>query len=454
MRPKARELVAELKKTFRYASVLGTDCRATVYQADKNTSAIRDGNGECGFVVKLTDGGFFYEYSITDLSGDVSELAAKIVSSAKKVGWKDTVSCAAPKTQPIVRSFKRDDDFDLFSDEKILGFCKDLKGEILKKDENVLNAFAIIQPYKVSKLFISEDRELDQSYGWINGYIMVVYKGEKVVQARESWYSTKISEVMETLPTFTSKLVEKAKCLSSAKQIVPGTYDVITDPSITGLIAHEAFGHGVEMDQFVKSRALAKEYVGKYVASPITNMRDGAAATLSAASYFFDDDGVLAHDTQIIKDGVLVSGISDLTSATELGTSPTGNGRRESYKRKAYSRMTNTFFEKGSDKLEDMIKSVKHGYMLFETNNGMEDPKNWQIQCTAEYGIEIIDGKLTDNYVSPVVMSGSVPELLKSISMISDDFHVTGAGMCGKGYKEWVRVSDGGPCLKVKVKLA
>ena len=116
--------------------------------------------------------------------------------------------------------------------------------------------------------------------------------------------------------------------------------------------------------------------------------------------------------------------------------------------------MTNTFFEKGKDKLEDMIKSVKHGYMLFETDNGMEDPKNWAIQCVCQYGIEIIDGKLTDNYVSPVVMSGYVPDLLKSISMVSDDFKIIGSGQCGKGYKEWVRVSDGGPALKARVKLS
>ena len=51
-------------------------------------------------------------------------------------------------------------------------------------------------------------------------------------------------------------------------------------------------------------------------------------------------------------------------------------------------------------------------------------------------------------------MSGYVPDLLKSISMISDQFKVIGSGSCGKGYKEWVRVSDGGPALKVKVKLA
>ena len=182
-------------------------------------------------------------------------------------------------------------------------------------------------------------------------------------------------------------------------------------------------------------------------------MRDGAGSCLSVASYFFDDDGVLAGDTQIIKNGILVGGLCDLTSSAQLKYAPTGNGRRESHTHKAYARMTNTFFERGSDKLEDMIASVKHGYMLFETNNGMEDPKNWAIQCTAEYGIEIVDGKLTENYVSPVVMSGYVPDLLKSIDMISDGMEIEGSGMCGKGYKEWVRVSDGGPALKARVKL-
>lgn len=283
---------------------------------------------------------------------------------------------------------------------------------------------------------------------------IAVYRDGKIVRAREDAYSCNVSEVMKELPSKIGKLIDKAAHLVKAEPIKPGVYDVITDSSITGLIAHEAFGHGVEMDQFVKDRALAKEYVGKYVASPISNMRDGAAAVVSAASYFFDDDGVLAGDTQIIKDGVLVSGICDLVSACQLGVKPTGNGRRESFKRKAYTRMTNTFFEGRNDKLEDMIKSVKHGYMLFETNNGMEDPKNWQIQCTAEYGIEIIDGKLTENYVSPVVMSGSVPELLKSITMISGGEEIIGAGTCGKGYKELVRVTAGGPALKVKVKLA
>ena len=451
-------LVDELSKTYAYVGILGADVKSTAILANRRMTDISEGSlTECGFVVKMHDGHAFFEYSLDDVRGDAKALAEKIVASvALSPDMTDRqIQVSAVRDEPLVQSFARPCDFDDYSEEDLLTFAKEIRDGILKEDERVVNATARIMPFTVSKLFISPNRELDQFYSWVNIMGVAVFRdGEKMVMAHEGTYSNLMKEAMDGMPALIPVLVEKARKLASAKPITPGVYDVITDPSISGLIAHEAFGHGVEMDQFVKDRALAKQFVGKYVASPICNMRDGAASAFSTASYFFDDDGVLAGDTQIIKDGILVAGISDLVSATELGSEPTGNGRRQSYKRKAYSRMTNTFFCPGKDKLEDMIASIKHGYMLFETNNGMEDPKNWQIQCTAEYGIEIVDGKLTDNYVSPVVMSGSVPELLKSISMVSDDFKIIGSGSCGKGYKEWVRVADGGPALKVRVKLA
>ena len=451
-------LVRELSKTFSYVGILGADVKSTAILANRKMTDIGEGSlTECGFVIKMHDGKSFFEYSLDDVAGDKVALAERIVSSLALAPSMEArqIEVNAVCDEPLVKSFSRACDFDNYTEEQILTFAKDIRDEVLAADARIVNATVRILPFTVSKLFISGNRELDQFYSWVNVMAFAVFRdGEKMVMAREGTYSNLMKEAMDGMPALVPTLVEKVKKLATAKPIVPGVYDVITDASISGLIAHEAFGHGVEMDQFVKDRALAKQYVGKYVASPICNMRDGAASAFSTASYFFDDDGVLAGDTQIIKDGILVSGISDLVSATELGTAPTGNGRRQSYKRKAYSRMTNTFFCPGTDKLEDMIASIKHGYMLFETNNGMEDPKNWQIQCTAEYGIEIVDGKLTDNYVSPVVMSGSVPELLGSISMVSDDFKVIGAGSCGKGYKEWVRVSDGGPALKVRVKLA
>ncbi|MGI6264745.1 MAG: TldD/PmbA family protein [Acutalibacteraceae bacterium] len=448
-------LVEALSGHFAYVSVLGTDVRAAAYRADRNTSSAQDGEGECGFVVKMHDGRSFFEYSLDDISGDKQALAQTILQAVKTDGALNgrMIEAPIPADEPMVRDFVRETDFGDYTDERLLSVCRDLSAQLTAADEKVLNAVVMIRPFVVNKLFVTKNRQLSQHYGWANGIAVVIYADGKMVQARHIDGSDKLSAIIDGLQACTGKVLDLARHLVKATPIEPGVYDVITDCSITGLIAHEAFGHGVEMDQFVKDRALAKHCVGQYVASPITNMHDGAAATHSVASYFFDDDGVLAHDTRIIKDGVLVAGLSDLASATQLGTDPTGNGRRDNFRRKAYSRMTNTFFEPGRDKLEDMIASVKHGYMLFETNNGMEDPKNWQIQCTAEYGIEIVDGKLTDHYVAPVVMSGSVPDLLKSISMISDNFEVIGSGFCGKGYKEWVRVSDGGPNLKVRVKL-
>ena len=456
-RSDAKALVAQLRKQYAYVSLLGVDIQAKSIRADRNTSNIRSGmDTECGFVLKLSNGSVFFEYSLDDIAGDPAALAEKIAAAfTLNAALADhTIGSVQLSDEPLVQSFAREHDLADYSEQQLLAFVKEQCASLLSRSDKILNAMVGIGSFEVSKLFVSENRELDQNYAWVNGMMVVVYRdNDKVVHVHEGSDHPCIAKVLEEMPTLPEKMLRTAHLLTTAKPITPGVYDVITDPSITGLIAHEAFGHGVEMDQFVKDRALAKDYVGKYVASPICNMRDGAASVVSAASYFFDDDGVLAGDTQIIKDGILVTGISDLASATQLGTAPTGNGRRESSRRKAYSRMTNTFFEAGSDSLEDMIASIDHGYMLFNTDNGMEDPKNWAIQCVAQYGIEIVDGKLTDNYVSPVVMSGYVPDLLKSISMVSKDFKVTGAGMCGKGYKEWVRVSDGGPALKVKVKL-
>ena len=73
--------------------------------------------------------------------------------------------------------------------------------------------------------------------------------------------------------------------------------------------------------------------------------------------------------------------------------------------------------------------------------------------AVSDLDLEIQDGEFTGRIVSPCVMSGHVIDLLNSITAVSTDFNVIGSGSCGKGYKEWVRVSDGGACLKAKVKL-
>ena len=278
-------------------------------------------------------------------------------------------------------------------------------------------------------------------------------RGEEVKESYKGFSVLGGAEILEKIGKKVEEIAQTALDLLESEPIVPGEYECICEPGVTGMIAHEAFGHGVEMDMFVKDRALAKQYVGRQVASELVNMHDGAAAAKEVASYFFDDEGMLARDTLVIDHGILKAGISDAQSAMHLGTVPTGNGRRENYERKAYTRMTNTYFEAGSDTVEEMIASIPYGFLLQNASSGMEDPKNWGIQCMVDVAREIKDGKLTGKIYSPIVLTGYVPDLLKSISMLSDTVELGGSGFCGKGYKEWVKVSDGGPYIKAKIRL-
>jgi TldD protein len=182
-------------------------------------------------------------------------------------------------------------------------------------------------------------------------------------------------------------------------------------------------------------------------------MYDGASGVDHCGTYLFDDEGRLATKTEVIRDGVLVSGISDLQSALAVGHPQTGNGRRESYERKTYARMTNTYFAPGTSTRDELIASVKRGWLLEKVHSGMEDPKNWGIQLVVMIGREILDGRLTGRVVTPVVCSGYVPDVLSDISMLSSDFKLSGSGYCGKGHKEFVKVSCGGPYVRTRMRL-
>ncbi|MDP2992981.1 MAG: TldD/PmbA family protein, partial [Deltaproteobacteria bacterium] len=249
------------------------------------------------------------------------------------------------------------------------------------------------------------------------------------------------------------KLITDCASILYAERLNPGYYDCVFSPAFAGMFAHEAFGHGMETDMFLKRRARGAGYLNKQVASPLVNMFDSPALPGQAASFFFDHEGQPASETQIIENGILKSGLTDLNSALRLNLRRTANGRRESFTHKVYARMTNTYFGPGKNSLEEMLKDISFGYLLEHPSNGMEDPKGWGIQLEGYYAEEIRDGQLTGKVYSPVIVTGSVPELLKSITMVGDKMEIGGLGMCGKGHKEWVKVTDGGPYLRLKARL-
>lgn len=461
IKPKIKKLLTYLEKEFDYVSILCSDVTGTSYQVGQRQTSVRDYSfNERGFVVRVYENASYMEYSFNECD-DEKLLAEKIIQELKKeLQALESLSISKIET-PLIHEEKIEkemvgeiqNDAETISPEEILNHLKNISDCGAKHDQ-VIEFMASMSFAHVNKMFLSNKKDLMQSYCYAEGMIAALGSNQvKTEMAYQSFSGLKGAEILDEMDCNVEKVIADLYDLLNAKPVVPGMYDVIVTPEVAGLIAHEAFGHGVEMDMFVKDRALAKDYVGKYVASEITSMKDGAKSANEVSSYLFDDEGVLGCDTTIINHGILETGISDLLSALRLQTKPTGNGKRESFERKAYTRMTNTIFTPGKDSLEDMIQSIEHGYLLEGMESGMEDPKHWGIQCVIALGREIKDGKLTGQTIAPVTLTGYVPDLLKSISMVSNDLKLFGSGACGKGHKEWVKVSDGGPYLKCKVRL-
>lgn len=464
VKPALKNLVSELRKKYAYASVLAVqdDSRAwRINRAGKRINNVGLGGGS-GYVVRIFDEIGCAEYSFNEFSEEKIPEIVKAIDERIAQETANIPDGIKPLPTPIPSdepaTLKKVSGYAIdpreLGDEKILERLAAIRNKTLSVD-GVLDAMVNVSYRKFRKLFISENRDLDQTVMWTNGAIVALaLRGEEVKDAYKGFSQLGGAEILDRMEEFATEVANKAIELLSSEQMIPGEYDCICDPDTTGMIVHEAFGHGVEMDMFVKDRALAASFIDERVASDLVTMHDGNAVD-DSATMWFDDEGTLTSDTVVINNGILKKGMCDALSAARLGVKPTGNGRRESYERKVYTRMTNTYFEGAAQNvtLDEMIASIKYGFLLESPSSGMEDPKNWGIQCMVTTAREIKDGKFTGKIFSPIVLTGYVPDLLKSVSMMSGQLVTCGSGYCGKGYKEWVKVSDGGPYMKARIRL-
>ena len=319
-RPLLKKLLNRLLESFSYASILAVDSEAYQYRVSKTVTFMGEDDLLCnrGFVIKVYDGNAYGEYSFNDISEekieDIVSMVKSVVALKESVNGMTLSQYKQLEDEPC--TFCESTDYEIapedMGDEAILAKLTEIKDDALLYDKKILNATVGLSTQKYSKLFLSPNRDMEQNVMWACGMLMVDAKKDAVVKYSFKGFSNLGGiEIMRDIRGGIGHVGKNTLELLEASPIEPGEYDCICTPEVTGMIAHEAFGHGVEMDMFVKDRALAKSYVGKDVAAPVLTMHDGAnmACEHEVASYFFDDEGVLSKDTVVIKDGVLQTGI-------------------------------------------------------------------------------------------------------------------------------------------------
>ncbi len=238
--------------------------------------------------------------------------------------------------------------------------------------------------------------------------------------------------------------------LLDAKYPIGERETVILDPSLVGLLSHEAIGHNVEAD-IVLSGSIAHGKIGKKVASELITLIDSGHSQIkghAGGELLVDDEGVPTKKTIIIKDGILVSYLHNRETSKIFHVEPTGNARAFEYSDEPLIRMRNTYIEPGNHELEDMILEIKKGYLLKGPMSGQADA-NAEFMFGVQEAYEIKNGKL-GKLLRGVTISGQAFEVLNSVDAVSKDFQWDlGSGYCGK--KQYAKVDAGGPYLRCKL---
>ncbi len=457
LRAQLADIVKLIEKQVPYAAGLGLKREGVRLSVSSTQEQVYPEPANLGVVLTVFNGETFFERASNQF--DAKSLKEMALTLAK-----EAVAARKPGSQwELDPGISMEQDFSLpckapgssVSLEDKLKHARTLQAAAAAAGKKVVNAIAVVGDLESDEVFVNRARNLRQKlYRYDEVAQVIVSDGQRTQMLWDGESLAGGWEHQGIIKPRLIDLVKDAEALLKAKRLEPGTYEIVADQEWAGILAHEAFGHGTETDMYLKDRAMGQAYTGKRVASDITRLADDPTHPGQAATFFFDHEGASASRSLIIEDGVLKRGMTDFYSATLLGLPRSANGRRESWERKAYARMTNTFFMAGKSKPADMIKSLKDGIYLRYPSNGMEDPQGWGIQCEGLWAQRVKDGKLTDEIYSPVIMTGFVPDILQSISMVGDDLKITGLGYCGKGHKEIVKNTMGGPHLKFKARLA
>jgi len=276
----------------------------------------------------------------------------------------------------------------------------------------------------------------------------VARDGSNVQQSGLSLGSSGDYGFMENLHKDVEGMARHAVELLKAPQLKGGEYTVICDQILAGVFAHEAFGHLSEADHVYENERLREIMVlGRKFGGKHLNIVDGAAVPGLRGSYKYDDEGVKATRTYLIKEGVLVGRLHSRETAAKMGETVTGNARALNYTFMPIVRMTNTFIEPGKASFEELISDIKEGVYCKNWYGGMTSMEMFTFSAGEAYMIR--NGKVAE-LLRPVQLSGNLFTTLENIDAIGNDLDMNQGGGCGKGGQMPLPVSNGSPHIRIR----
>ena len=246
----------------------------------------------------------------------------------------------------------------------------------------------------------------------------------------------------------------KASQLTLAKPVKEENATVVMNPDFVSLLTHEILGHPSEADRVLgKEMAWAggawwKNKLGEKIGSENLNVFDDPTIKESLGWYQFDDEGIETKKTTLVEKGVLKNHMQNRETAIDFDSVPTGNMRATNYRFMPLIRMACTCIGNGDRNVNEIIKDVKHGYLISNMKIPSIDMKryNWSISC--QYAQRIENGEITD-LLRDIIVMGTAPKFFESVNACGNDFTVRPITNCGKGDPmQSMIMGNGGPTIR------
>ena len=410
--------------------------------------SISEGTSAGGQIRAVYKGGWGFA-TFNDLT-QLSTLVEDAITTARLIGDDETLlapitpittTCELPLTGTSPRLIP-------LADKKQL--C-DRYDKILKQHHEQITSTSVRYNDSQQKIILatSEGTMIEQK--WIDSemrFSATAKDGNVVQTGRETTGTRKGYEDLINLDKQVESAAKRAVEALTLPSVKGDTYTVVIDPILTGLFVHEAFGHLSEADMAYENPDLLEVMtMGRKFGGEFLQIFDGAKPEGHRGSYYYDDEGVPATTTQLIKDGVLVGRLHSRETAGKLDEKPTGNARCLNYHYPPIVRMTNTWIARGNTPVKDLFKNIQEGVYAANWLGGMTNGEMFTFSAGEAWMIR--DGQICEP-VKNVTLSGNVFKTLANIEAIGDDFYWDESGGCGKGGQSGLAVGCGGPSLRIK----
>jgi TldD protein len=323
--------------------------------------------------------------------------------------------------------------------------------ELLRSYSNQITTVTVRYGDSTQRMLLatSEGTMLEQTWSDLELRVAATARAGDLVQVgRETLGSRRGFEDLMGLDAQVRSAAQRAVDALKLPSVKGGVYPVVIDPILTGLFVHEAFGHLSEADMVYENPDLLETMsLGRQFGPQELQIFDGAQLLGHRGSYFYDDEGVPASQTQLIQNGVLVGRLHSRETAGKLGEMPTGNARCLNYHYPPIVRMTNTWIARGKTPVAALLDGMAEGVYARNWLGGMTNGEMFTF--TAGEAWMIRDGQLAEP-VRDVTLSGNAFKTLADIEAIGDDFVWDESGGCGKGGQSGLAVGCGGPSLRIR----